>query len=69
MFASGFCPVSRARSARPSNEAHAAAAVTFIRVELCSTPYKVLRFAPTPLTRGLPDLDGVCAQLADLALT
>jgi hypothetical protein len=56
-------------------------AVTWISVELCSTPYKVLRFAPTPLAHpnaaaalgasgaGPADLDGVCAQLANLALT
>jgi hypothetical protein len=25
-------------------------------MELCSAPYKVLRFAPTPLTRGLRTL-------------
>jgi len=31
-------------------------AVTFVRVELCSTPCKVLRFAPTPLARGLRTL-------------
>jgi hypothetical protein len=28
----------------------------FFRVELCSTPSKVLRFAPTPLPRGLRTL-------------
>ena len=34
----------------------AGAAGTFVSVELCSTPSKVLRFAPTPLARGLRTL-------------
>jgi hypothetical protein len=44
-------------------------AITQASVALCSTPCKVLRFAPTPRTAGPSDLDGVCAQLANLALT
>ena len=35
---------------------HAGAAGTSVSVELCSTPSKVLRFAPTPLARGLRTL-------------
>ena len=35
---------------------HAGAVGTFVNVELCSTPCKVLRFAPTPLARGLRTL-------------
>jgi hypothetical protein len=50
------CAVSPARSARPSDRMRAGPAVTYVSVELCSTPYKVLRVAPTPLARGLRTL-------------
>lgn len=40
-------------SARPSSDA---LAITQSGVALCSTPCKVLRFAPTPLSRGLRTL-------------
>ena len=77
----GFCAVSRTRCARPSGQARLGPAVTFVRIELCSAPCKALRFAPTPLAHpnaaaalgpqcaGPADLDGVCAQLVNSALT
>jgi hypothetical protein len=65
----GSCAGSQAGSVRASDQARTGQAGTCVSVDLCSTPYKVLRFAPTPLGAGPADLDGVCAQLATLALT
>ena len=52
----GFCAVSRQDLRDPLIRPVLVPAVTFVSVELCSTPCKVLRFAPTPLARGLRTL-------------
>ncbi len=46
----------RAQVVRDSLTFRGEPAITRSSVALCSTPYKVLRFAPTPLTRGLRTL-------------
>ena len=56
----GSCAGSPAGSVRASDRARTGPAGTCVSVDLCSTPYKVLRFAPTPLAppgaRGLRTL-------------
>src|SRR5438874_1547826 len=58
------------RSARASDRARTGSTGTCASVDLCSTPSRFCAaLRSDPADAGPADLDGVCAQLANLALT